>query len=45
MTATTAPPTGFNRTVRDGVMYLSKTYQKFLYLVVCKESFDEIVPG
>lgn len=45
MTATTAPPTGFNRTVRDGVMYISKTYQKFLYLIVVKASFDEIVPG
>jgi hypothetical protein len=45
MTATTAPPTGFNRTIRDGVMYLSKTYQKFLYLVVCKESFDETMAG
>jgi hypothetical protein len=43
MTATTAPPTGFNRTVRDGVMYISKTYQKFLYLVVTKASFDELV--
>lgn len=43
MTATTSPPTGFNRTVRDGVMYISKTYQKFLYLVVTKSSYDELV--
>ena len=43
MTPTTAPPTGYNRTMRDGVMYLSKTYQKFLYLVVTKHSFDALV--
>lgn len=40
MTATTAAPVGYNRTVRDGVMYLTKTYQKFLHLVVTKYSYD-----
>lgn len=45
MTAFTSPPTGYNRTVREGVMYISKTYKKFLYLVVVKSSYDELVTG
>lgn len=45
MTATTTPPTGFNRTIRDGVMYITKSYEKFLYLVVVKSSFDKIIGG
>lgn len=43
MTETSTMPIGYNRTIRDGVMYISKSYEKFLYLVVSKFSYNKLV--
>lgn len=40
MTPNTGVPHGYNRLVRDGVVYLSTTYDNFLWLVVTKYSVD-----
>lgn len=44
LTPNTGVPQGFNRTTRDGVVYLSKTFNKFLYLVATRYSVEAIDP-
>lgn len=34
-----SPPVGYSKITRDGVVYIGKTYEKFLYLVVTKASY------
>jgi len=40
MTRDSGVPTGFNRLIRDDVVYIAKSFNKFLYLVVTKYSVD-----
>jgi hypothetical protein len=42
LTLNSGVPAGFNRVVRDGIVYLAKSYNKFLYLVVTKYSVDQL---
>jgi hypothetical protein len=42
MTLSSGVPSGFNRVIRDGVVYVAKSYNKFLYLVVTKYSVDQL---
>lgn len=42
MTLNSGVPQGFNRVVRDGVVYIAKSYKKFLYLVVTKYSVEQL---
>lgn len=43
-TPSTSIPRGFNRIVRDDIVYVSATFKRFLYLVVTKHSVMEILP-
>lgn len=43
-TPSTSIPRGFNRITRDGVVYVSATLDRFLYLVVTKYSVMEMLP-
>lgn len=43
-TPSTSIPRGFNRIVRNGVVYVSATFKRFLYLVVTKHSVMEMLP-
>lgn len=45
MTVNSGVPAGFNRVVRDGVVYLAKSYDKFLYLVVTAYSVNKLAAG
>lgn len=40
LTIDSGVPQGFNRIVRDGIVYLARSYDKFLYLVVSKASVE-----
>lgn len=40
MTKNSGVPAGFNRLIRDDVVYIAKSFNKFLYLVVTKYSVD-----
>lgn len=42
LTLNSGVPSGFNRVVRDGIVYIAKSYNKFLYLVVTKYSVDQL---
>lgn len=42
LTSSAGIPRGYNRLIRDGVVYLALTHERFLYLVVSKESVLEI---
>lgn len=42
MTPTTGVPHGYNRIIRNGVVYVAASYKKFLYLVTTKYSVDKI---
>lgn len=45
MTVNSGVPAGFNRVIRDGVVYLAKSYKKFLYLVVTQYSVNKLTAG
>ena len=42
LTKNSGVPEGFNRLIRDGVVYLATSYKNFLYLVVTKYSVEEL---
>lgn len=42
LTPNSGVPQGFNRQTREGVVYLSRTFKNFLYLVVTKYSVDAL---
>lgn len=42
MTPNTGVPSGYNRLVRDGIVYIAKSYNKFLFLVVTKYSVQAL---
>lgn len=43
-TPSTSIPRGFNRITRDGIVYVSATLDRFLYLVATKYSIQELLP-
>ena len=45
LTLNSGVPAGFNRVVRDGVVYIARSYNKFLYLVVTKYSVNQLTGG
>ena len=42
LTKNSGVPEGFNRLIRDGVVYLATSYKNFLYLVTSKYSVEEL---
>jgi len=45
MTVNSGVPAGFNRVIRNGIVYLAKSYDKFLYLVVTAYSVNKLADG
>lgn len=45
MTPNTGVPKNYNRLTRDGVVYVARSFNKFLYLVATKYSVDALTQG